>query len=100
MAAKRALRPEHLTLEVPADGFAKQCCFVRTPRLPLQADQQRKPRGARKVLGPADDEFLGSWIEIALMKRRWIDGAEELSQLGHPDADDLRPGWDLVASRR
>ena len=35
-----------------------------------------------EVSAPVHDELLGTWVEIALPKWRWIDAVEELAQLG------------------
>jgi hypothetical protein len=50
----------------------------------------QSPRLVHRQIGrPADDEFLGSRVEIPLAERRGIDRVEELSQLCDADFDDL-----------
>src|SRR6476620_6008975 len=43
----------------------------------------------RQIGRPADDEFLGSRVEISLTERRGIDLIEELPELCDADLDDL-----------
>ena len=49
---------------------------------------------------PSRDEFLGSWVKIAVTEWRRIDGVEELSQLCDADLYDLAALRESVPSGR
>jgi hypothetical protein len=98
--AERSLCAGHATLEVLPDRVAEQGSFIGSPGSATKVDQQGQLRVAWHIVGPVNDEFLGMWVEIALVKWRWVDRTEELAQLIDADADDFRIGRDLVATRR
>jgi len=50
-------------------------------------NKQREAYIGWKVPAPVDDELLGTRVEISLPKWGWIDGVEELAQLGDADLD-------------
>jgi hypothetical protein len=47
--------------------------------------------GASGIKGTFNNEFLGTWVQVALAERRRIDRIEELPQFGDADLDNLRP---------
>ena len=65
----------------------------------LQMDKQREGRIRWEIPAPVQDEFLGAWVEISFSKWRWIDGVEELAQLGDTHLDHAALPRDQVSSR-
>ena len=72
--------------------------FVGASRRPVQVHQQGPGLVGRQITRPADDEFLGSRVEIALTEWRRIDRVEELSQLCDADLYDLATPRESVPS--
>jgi hypothetical protein len=82
------------------NGLSEGRSFVGPPGWAVQMHDKAPGLIHRQVMRPADDELLGTRVEIALLERRWIDRVEELSQLRDADLDDLAALWESVPSRR
>ena len=73
--------------EVLVDRLAKHLGLIGLSGASLEMDHQRQACVTRQIPRPFNDELLRSRIEIAIAKRRGIDGVEELAEFGDADFD-------------
>ena len=74
--------------EVLVNRLSQDRSFVELASRTVQMHDQGPRHIPRQITGPTDNEFVRSWVEIALTERRRIDRVEKLSQLCDADLYD------------